>query len=108
MRKPESVSASGPSAGGVSDADWGKRFPTICEYLTADAFDDGTPRELSSLSIRMEGGEVRLALNDPYSSRSMYTAARSVKEALELMEGHLKSSGGSWRPWKAGARGKRG
>lgn len=106
MRKPSETVSAEPGASGCTDTQWAKRFPTIVEYMTAMVYDDGTARETSSLSIRMDSGECKVALNDSDNERSMYTAAQTVEKALSFMEEHLKASGGSWRPWKGKGRSK--
>ncbi len=108
MRKPEVEPPTSAAGSACPDAKFATSHPTITSYLTDTQYDDGSPRQPGSLSVRIEEGEVRLALNDVDNGRSMYTAASSLSEALKLMEGHLKATGGTWRAWKGKGKGKRG
>jgi hypothetical protein len=108
MRKPEKpVLAAGKVEGAFPDEGWLKRYPTLCQYMTDAAWDDGTARECSQLSISCREGDVCLALNDKDLQQSLYTAAESVTEALKLMEGALADGRGQWRPWKTGKKANR-
>lgn len=108
MREPDTAPATPESPGTCPDAKFTSRFPSIAEHLSATFYDNGKARLPSTLSIRVEEGEVRLALNDVDKSRSMFTAASTLDKGLEAMEKHLAATGGTWRPWKAKAGGKRG
>lgn len=82
------------------DPDFGKRFPTIASYLCDPWWDDGKPREVGSLTVRMGDANVGIALTDPEAKASCYTTAATFYEALELMEGALTAGRAVWRRWK--------
>lgn len=108
MRKPEAITPPPGSVGQCPDGKFSSRFPLIAEFLSTTSYEDGSPRTPSTLSIRIEEGEVRLALNDVDNRRSMFTASTGLDDAMKHMDAHLKSTGGTWRPWKDAPKGKRG
>lgn len=76
-----------------------KQCPRLNEYLGDAFWDDGTPREVCSLSVRWDGGNVTVSLVDKDNERSMTTTSASFQEALETMEAHIQRSGPAWRNW---------
>jgi len=84
-----------------TDERFAKLYPTLLEYLTDAKWDDGKDREVSTLTISLMEGCINLALNDRALSRSLYTTAETLMEALKLLEGSLASGKSSWRSWKA-------
>jgi len=83
----------------MPDKSFEKRFPNVSMYLADPLWDDGTPRERSSLAISVDDGQVRIALNDKDGRQSAYTNAGSVEDALKLLEAGLVKGLVSWRPW---------
>lgn len=104
MKKPDTEERANRSATGCTDAKFQGKYPTIVEYLISAAWEDGSPRELSALSISCRDGCVALAMNDKELKQSLYTLAGTLEEALKLMEGALVSGAGEWRSWKAGKK----
>jgi len=106
MKRPDPSQAASIATNGFSDEAWAKKYPSIVEHLVCGAYDDGTPRELSSLTISASDGQLQLALNDKEMRRSLYTSAGTLPEALQLMERALVSGTCPWRPWQGGKRKK--
>lgn len=105
MKRPETKTAGGKLGGSPAvDEGWLKKYPTITMYLCDDTYEDGGAREVSALSISIREGDFLLALNDKDLKQSVYTQARSLPDALRLMEGALKDGAAQWRPWKTGKR----
>lgn len=105
MKKP--TAATKPTSLGPTTMDGDsilKRYPKIVEYLTTDAWEDGSARDPSALSVMLRDGDVLLALNDKDLKQSLYTQAESLTEALKLMEAALAEDKGTWRPWNAGKK----
>lgn len=105
MRKPVRT----PESDVVSVADFSEdvilcTLPHITEHLSATKYDDGSKREQSSLSVSVVDGAVAIALNDKDLSRSAYTLAASLEEALKLLEEALAADKAVWRPWKLGKK----
>jgi hypothetical protein len=75
------------------------KAPMLNAMLTDAYWDDGKPREVCSLTIRLGAGEAKLSLNDQENEQSFTTTAHSVREAVEAMETALREGKGSWRSW---------
>lgn len=82
-----------------------RKHPRIVEMLSDDRWEDGSERELSSLSLKWQEGHVLAVLNDQDLKRSLYVAATGVPEALQALERQLEAGTGDWRKW--GARTKK-
>ena len=105
MKKPES-GVTPTWLGKFPDEKWLKVFPCLCEYLADETWEDGTGRELSTLTIKSQEGHVLAVLNDVAMRRSLYVAGESVEQAVKALERSLGSPGADWRPW-GGARKKK-
>lgn len=81
------------------------RHPELAEHLCRGTYDDGTARELSTLSLFWEG-QPKAALNDRECKRSLYVAGDSWEDCLDALESMLADETGQWRPWKGGSRKK--
>jgi hypothetical protein len=88
-----------------------KEFKSTCgalwEYLTSDTYDGQNKRERSSLTVRIEGGAVKLWLSEPTRSAGLEVTGETLKAALAALEERLTSRGAGWRvlpPKKGGKR----
>lgn len=75
-------------------------YPTIMEYMTDAYWEDGKPRETSSLTINVGGDQVRVSLNDKPGKRSVNTSAVNLVGALEALEAVLATGAPPWRHWR--------
>lgn len=73
--------------------------PNIARECTDAFWDDGKPREVCTISIRFGHGEVHLSLNDKECSQSTSTMAKSLGEAMALLEEALADGKNVWRKW---------
>jgi len=96
-RREQSAMAGGPNA--FPDETWVKGLPLLCEYLSLGAFEDGTPRELSTVTIRYQDGLVLASLSDHEERAGLYRTGESVQLALKALEKALSGGTADWRPW---------
>jgi len=89
------------------DGNWVKRFPSLCEYLSHMEYDDGSKRELSTVTIREQDGRVLVALNDKDTSATAYISGEDVLGALQALEKALVAGTADWRRWQGGAKKKK-
>lgn len=111
MKRPESAQPALAGNGTRSrfpDDEWEGLFPLVCEYLTTDIYEDGSTRERSGLTIKVQDGKVLVMLNDPSVKRSLYRVGGSLNEALSAIEDVVGSPNADWRIWKDSFGGKRG
>lgn len=100
VKRPSEKQLAAQRSKGVTDTSLVSKHPFIAAYLGDCLWDDGKPRETSTLTISATPGGMQVALNDRALGRSCYTTAGSVVEALELLETALKEDVAPWRPWK--------
>lgn len=107
LKKPTTTGGKGTAAG-KTDCKTLLKFPTLLSYLQDDKYEDGSPRERSKLSVFIEAGHVKMALNDPAERRSCYITSDSLQDALTTLEDGLKVDGVDWRPWNGSTKKKGG
>lgn len=100
MKRPSSQAAPKKGAWSCVDPGFAKSYPTLAAGLCDPWWDDGKPRELWSLTVRIDAEAVSLCVNDKEASAGLYTSGGSVAEALALLEAALASGSGTWRRWK--------
>jgi len=83
-----------------------KNRPHIAQLLTDPWWDDGTPRELCSLTVRVGLDQTQLNVNDVDNEQSITTTAGSLEEALSLLEEALAAGRNPWRKWGNGKKRK--
>lgn len=92
----------------MPDDFWSQCFPNLCQYLTHDSWDDGSAREVSTITIKVEDGRVVCSLSDHDARRSLWKSGLKVEEVLEALEASCVDPRADWRPWKAVPGKKRG
>lgn len=98
MKRPDVVQRA--AEGGFPDPAFAKQFPTLAEYLGDDRWEDGQPRDLSSIQLKVQDGMVLAVLQDHELSRGLYVVGDSVQAALKALEKHASSPTADWRAWK--------
>jgi hypothetical protein len=76
-----------------------KDRPTVDSYLTDAWWDDGKPREVCSLTIRVGNGNAMVSLNDADQEQSITTNGEDVNDALDRLEAYLANGTITWRSW---------
>ena len=99
MRKPVKTADPGTPLALMPDDEFAAQYPTVTEYLSTVKYDDGSPRSPSALSLFLEDGMCKLALNDKDCKRSLYVASDTFVGALALMESALAAPNPPWRKW---------
>jgi hypothetical protein len=78
--------------------------PSLDAMLTDAYWDDGSPREVCSLTVRIGSGAAMLSLNDQENSQSITTNGESFEDAMNRLEAYLAGGNPTWRPWKTTRR----
>jgi len=106
IKKPTTTGGKG-TAVGKCDCKTLLKFPLLLSYMQDDKYEDGSSRERSKLSIFIEQGHVKAALNDPGERRSAYCTADTLQGVLELLEDGLKTEAVEWRGWNHNTKKKK-
>jgi len=99
MRRPDADGKSSDGIKGLAEDPFFEGRDPIWDYLTSEQYDDGTPREKSTLSLMVNKDGFRLALNDADNRRGLYTQGRSVDECMMLMSEALADGTARWYSW---------
>lgn len=93
--KPKVTDAQGGTAPvGMADK---KKFPTLIEYLTRTSYDDGSPRQTSTVMVFIDQGHVKACLNDRDAGRAGWMSADALGSVLDELERALADDSIDWR-----------
>lgn len=86
-------------AGGAAlvDPRAGKDYPAMIEALTMRTWEDGTPRETSTLLVFIDGGKWKCCVNDRDVPRSAFVTADTLATLLVAVEKGLREDSLDWR-----------
>lgn len=73
--------------------------PTLDQYLTDSWWEDGKPREVCSITLRVGKQQATVSLNDSDGEQSISTSGESIEDALDRLEAYLAGGSPTWRPW---------
>lgn len=104
MKKPEQASAKKQGKHETSDEAFAKKFPTLLEFLTTAEWEDGTARETSTLTVFIEDGAFKVAVNDRDLKQSIYLTGKTLQDALGAAERALGGGTADWRAWSGKKR----
>jgi len=74
-----------------------KKYPALCEYLALTKWEDGKPRETSTLLIFVGDGGLVGGLNDRANGQTLWVTEDSIQGLLDGIEEHLREGTGVWR-----------
>lgn len=107
VEKPQATQGGAvPSAKSI-DPEMSAKFPALWEYVTEDAWEDGTARETATLLIFYEEGCLKACLNDRSGQRSAFWSNRSLAGLLACVEADLQAGAVEWRTKRSGPKGRR-
>ena len=105
MQKPKPVPGGATSASLVPERGLVGEHTNLRDYLTNPKYDDGTPRELATITLFWEG-QPKAALNDRDYKRSLYVSSDTWAGCLANLEDCLANNDGEWRAWGGGKKRK--
>lgn len=106
MKKPTYEVKKGALCSPSIDPEMREKFPTLVEHLGDEAWEDGSTRETSTITIFLENGMVKMALNDRDGQRSLYITCSRWKDAMNALEKAAAAPSADWRGWKQGGKRK--
>lgn len=87
------------------DSSFLEAYPALWEYLTVGKWEDGTPRQRSTITFFYEDGLWKACLNDRDGSRSLFVSCPIWNDVLRALE---RASTDPAAPWRGYANAKRG
>jgi len=74
--------------------------PHIAALLTDPWWDDGTPREVCTMTVRVGADSTQININDIPNEQTISTTADTLEDALDTLEDALAAGKNPWRKWK--------
>jgi len=100
MFKRVKVAGSEPTEGfECSDKKFLADYPTLAQGMCDPWGADAKPRQLWTLSVKMDGLSVQLTITDKSIKASAYTNAPSLAQALKLANLAAETDQLTWRRW---------
>jgi len=106
MKKPVPVDGASATPATMIFVGCMAKLPLLSEHMGTTVYDDGSARETSTVSLFVEDGCMRAALNDRDNRRSLYISAEGVEACLKGLEAMLADERAQWRAWKVGGKKK--
>lgn len=101
VRKPSDPFRAQSTEVVFADDGFAKEFAALHQYLTSVRWDDGSPRHTATLTIFVDGGCLKVFLNDRHFDRSVCVNAKTFAEALEILNAQLDNDSCEWRRKRA-------
>jgi hypothetical protein len=97
--KRRSVSPTGSSQDSLPcDAgEWGKKYPTLTEFLTLRIWEDGAARLCGTVLLFVDLGTWKACLHDKDAAASSFVSAKTPGELLTAVEKGLVGDTLDWR-----------
>ena len=73
------------------------KVPTLCEFLSATGYEDGSPRTPGYMWLSNRVVAYEVTLFDPDSCSKLPCLGRTLDEALALAETHLRADDAPWQ-----------
>lgn len=80
-----------------SDPGFLLEYPALSEYLSVTEWEEGKPRETSTLLLFVEDGRWVVCLNDRAEGRSVFVSGPTFKAVLASLEEGLQEGSLQWR-----------
>lgn len=73
-----------------------KKFPRVCQFLTATAYDDGSPRAPGRVWIDNDGIGFTVTMMEPTAYARVRLRATTIDDMYRVMEAHLSAENAPW------------
>jgi len=97
LKRPTVNGSGHPVPSEFNDPEFKNQFPTLYEYVSSTAWDDGKVRKTSTLLLFVEDGALKVCLNDRALLRQAFVSARTFTETLSLLDDQLRDDTVTWR-----------
>jgi len=97
LQKPSNRNVAGAAGHQVEPCELALNTPTLYEYLTQTAWEDGTAREPSGLLIFYQDGFLKAMLRDRDSGLCLWVTAKSLTALFATLEAGLLDPDAVWK-----------
>lgn len=97
----ESPNGSLVRSAAAGDPSFRQDYPVLAEYLELLVWEDGSPRQPSTLLIFCEDGCYKACVNDRAQGRVSFYTSATFTELLHSVEAGLAGGGADWRKAKS-------
>lgn len=104
LNKPTTNGAGAAVPVDYSDPELKNQYPTLYEYLSSAVYSDNSKRKTATLLVFVELGMCKVCLGDRDLQRQCFVSARTLNEALSVLDDQLHTDSVDWRPAKAQKR----
>jgi len=84
-------------AAAVIDERSSKKWPVLVDHLTQTCWEDGTPRQTSTLSVFVGDGAFKGLLKDRETQQTLWVASPTLDKLFDVVEAALNDPGFVWR-----------
>jgi len=81
----------------VTDEEWSTLYPLLFAHLTQPTWEDGSARQVSTLTWFADGGTVKALLKDREGGVCLWGAAKSFTDMPGVLEALLGDPTAEWR-----------
>jgi len=96
LKKDASRKVEGTAAA-LIDEKASKKWPVLLDHLTQVAWEDGTPRQTSTLSVFVGDGAFKALLKDRETALCLWVACPVLDKLFDVIEAALVDPGTVWR-----------
>jgi len=97
LKRPKAIEGGVLPAQDAVDGEFSSRYPTLWDYLSQAAWEDGKARQTSTLFIFLDDGKWTVMLKDRDRELVAFFKAERLTVCLTLIEDALCSDSVDWR-----------
>lgn len=96
-RNASADSSSGSSGKQPEPCELSLAYPTVFEFLSLEKWPDGNTRVTGTITLLVDSGMVKAAMNDRDAGLSAFVSGRTLTSLLTELEGGLQDGSIEWR-----------
>jgi len=81
----------------ADDPEFAAALPLLWEHVSCLRWEDGKPRQTSTMTLFVEAGRCKLCLHDREMDRTAWVSAETLRGAAEILERQLRTGAVEWR-----------
>lgn len=97
LRRGDMEGRGGPGPRPLTDPAFSGDYPLLWSYLTQNKWEDGSPRQTSSVLLFADDGVLKMMLRDRDAGLCLWVAGATVTGLFDAVEGALADAKADWR-----------